>query len=283
MSTSLLKQFGKARKSGPIRVVWYDDHPEDVETLVDQLKERGFDAKLFGEPEDIIQHVNDAAQKKLPLRIPDVCITDLLIDKTKGTYADNYSGVQVRDNLDGAYARKLSVPARVGAASHVPEMIESLPEKLFCFKYLTSDLAPSSSRKFDQFTRDIERSAVSLWVDHWCVDFMNLMPVKEYSKGKRYKREKFLFGYIVRFAGLSSIVWLWNPQENASGKLCTVAKEFLKTRGIEEIQQPFRVVLFTDRKQPNAAIRVIEPVSEAASFQFEKAWPEFDASEFKGL
>lgn len=283
MTTSLLEQFKRVRKKGPIRVAWYDDHPDYVGSLHAELNKRGFEAKLYDEPADIIRDITEAFQKRGPRNVPDVCIADLFIDRSREALTPDFDGVRVAETIIGRYESRMDVPARVGTATHKTELFAKASPDVFCFRYLTSELVPTEDGTFAQFEASIKQAAVSLWVDYWCVNYMRNTPIQGYDDTKRFVRQRFKFGYIVGFKGGSAIVELWNPKAIGSRRSYVVDREYLQGYGVTEVQQPFRVVWFADQEQPNAAPKVVERVSEPWEFQFDEVWPEFDPSEFRGL
>lgn len=282
MGAISLDQFKQHRKVGPIRVAWFDDHPGNVEELANRLRKRNFEVKVFGEREEIFQEVRSGL-KAQPLRMPDLCITDLLIDKRKTKVGSRYSGLNVGKTIIGMYDAKMRTPARVGIASGWPELIDKAPKQRFCFEYVITDLVRSTNGLFGQFERKINKFAASLWIDYWCINYMDHVSVEGHSGIERLMMEKFLFGYVVRLEASSATVWLWNPKVLGSGRLYAVDREFLKSARVESVHQPFRIVSYVNQKYPNATTKVVEAVSESASFEFQKAWPEFDPSEFEGL
>jgi hypothetical protein len=271
-----LERFSSCRKSGPVRVAWYDDRPEAVQEIAARLREEGFEVSLVDEPQDLVQLVEDGLSQGEPRRVPDVCITDLQIERSTRNYGANYDGVRVATAVNSQYDTRMHVPARLGVASRWLDRIQRVPEDLFSFKFLTSDLDLEGGGKFVEFRRRIEQSAVSLWVDDWCVKYMDRVPVHGYDGNPQFRREAFLFGYIVKVERLSSIVWLWNPQKVGSGRLYHVDVDYLKQRKISETQQPFRVVSFIDLEQNQAEIKVVVPLTDAGDFRFDKVRPQTD-------
>jgi hypothetical protein len=267
-----LKMFKALRKEGPVRVAWFDDKPKNVREIVTELTVRGIKTKLFDEPEELYQEVDLKFDQPGPRIVPDVLITDLLIEKAKYKKTPNYDGVEVGNTIMGKYHINLNVPARIGIASYWPKLIQKAPRHIFGFDYHTPTLIPTTGSLFDNFFKVILRCALDLWVDCWCMGYMEQNPIKEYNDRERYVpgEPAQQFGYINRHEGAYSVVWLWNPQKIRSGKTCLIDRKFLEVRGIEEEQQPFRVVNIMDLKQPNTTIRVIEPLSGPKEFQFLK-------------
>jgi hypothetical protein len=160
-----LKIFREMRKEGPIRVAWFDDKPKNVKEMFDELVERGFEARLFDEPEELFQEIDQNFDQQGPRKIPDVLITDLLIEARKKMKTPKYTGEDVGNTIMGKYLINIKVPARIGIASYWPELIKKAPRQVFGFEYLASTLTPTKGKTFDKFVKAIKHYALSLWVD----------------------------------------------------------------------------------------------------------------------
>jgi len=273
----MLNSFSVNRHPGPLRVTWFDDHPNDVARLVKGLKKYGMAPTLFGNPDDVVDTIQEAFAKKK--EIPDVCVTDLMIDRNW----PETTGQMIGTRIMALYQTNLQVPARVGVASHIPDLVAKATESTFAFRFLTSDLA-GGGQFYSRFAQTIEKHATGLWLDRWCVEYMNRCPIEPYDlDNRRYVRGEYSFG-VVREVGRDNVlVWLWDPTCPQSGHLCRTDRVKLEPFGIVENQQPFRIVTFSDRDQPAAQVNVIQRLAGPGDFTFEALRSQFDASEFEGF
>lgn len=271
-----LDRISERRKPGDLRLFWYDDHPKQVRKFVRELNGLGYVAALYGDREDVFNDVRKAITASS--EVPDVVVTDLKIDDAP----IGVSGRDVGDTLIGMYKKEFSVPARIGVASHFPKLVAEAPEEVFCFRYLTSDLASGDRSLFREFLRQIEAAAITFWLDVWCVDYTAQNPIPYYGEQERYEVLRCSFGVVTEILGDSFLVWLWDPTRSQSRRLMRVPADRFRQLGLCEVQQPFRVVVYRDRQEHGAEIRVIKPLAQTGAFNVEPVLPSFDASAFRG-
>ena len=152
-------------KNQDINCFWLDDRPEAIESIKEQLENRGIKVRIFSNSTQALRAIKNTIESKKnegDIELFNVGIADLLLSEGE---TKNRTGISFANIVINLYKQYFSVPARLGTiTAHSDLFREDLRKASFMFQYETVDLRVGEIH-IRNLETDIRKCATQFYID----------------------------------------------------------------------------------------------------------------------